>query len=281
MSTNIQQAREALGARLRELRQSAGLTGLGLAQRLDWPQSKVSKIETGRQAPAEEDIRAWTSVSGYEEAVEGLLASLRSLESMYAEWRRQFRGGMRARQQSIADLETRSQTIRAFASTIVPGLLQTPDYARTLMAESIEFHEVPDDLDQAVHARMRRQEILYQQGKQLHFVITESALRHRVCDRDVLVGQLDRLLPLSTMRNVRFGIIPFDTRYRFAPPHEFWLFDSQMVLVETVAAELRLNRPEEITTYRRAFDRLAATASYGGEARQVVGRVMDGLSQRA
>jgi hypothetical protein len=185
---------------------------------------------------------------------------------------------MRARQRSIGELEAKSSTLRAFESAFIPGLLQTPEYARYLLAESSAFHGTPCDLDRSVRARMQRQQVLYARGKRFHFVVTEAALRHLVCPQQVLVAQLDRLLPLSVLPGVQFGVIPFTARYAFTPTHGFWIHDDRLVLVETIAAELRLTDDQEVRTYVRAFEHLAASARYGRDARSVVISVLDDLA---
>jgi hypothetical protein len=126
---------------------------------------------------------------------------------------------------------------------------------------------------------MQRQEVLYQPGKRFHFVLTEAALRYRLCPREVMIGQLDRLVALSAMSTVRVGIIAFDTELPESPKHGFWIFDDRMVLVETIAAELTLKQPQEIALYTRVFERLASVASYGSDARGIVTRVLDELSE--
>jgi transcriptional regulator with XRE-family HTH domain len=275
--STLRQEREALGQRLRELRRDARLTGQALADQLGWPQSKVSKIETGRQSPTEADLEAWTQAVARSDAYPDLLANLRSLETMYAEWRRQLQTGMRKRQQSIGELEAESSLLRGFQTMFVPGLLQTPEYARALMADSMEFHEVTNDLDEAIAARMRRQDVLYRSGKLFHFVITEAVIRYRFCPADALAAQLDRLVSVSGLKNVRLGVIPFDAAYRFAPHHGFVMYDRRMVLVETIAAELSLTQPQEIAKYAKAFNSLAASAVYEGDARRLIVRVLDAL----
>lgn len=74
--SNVHEARNALGKRLRDLRQQAGHSGRQLAEVLFWPPSKVSKLENGRQTPSDEDIRAWTRATNSEDETETLLASL-------------------------------------------------------------------------------------------------------------------------------------------------------------------------------------------------------------
>jgi len=86
-------AREEFGARLRRLRQDAGLNGKQLAAALSWPHSKVSKIELGRQRPTADEVTAWAQATGATADIDALLADLRSLRVESASWRRQLRGG--------------------------------------------------------------------------------------------------------------------------------------------------------------------------------------------
>jgi transcriptional regulator with XRE-family HTH domain len=276
--TSVQQARQALGLRLRELRHRSGLTGRQLAGQLGWPPSKISKLENGRQTPTDGDLHAWASATGAENVVEGLVASLHTLESQHAEWRRQLRGGLRSHQVELARLDEQTKLFRAFESTFVPGLLQTAEYARARFAQSIRVLKVLNDVDEAVRVRLQRQEILYRADKRFHFLLTEAVLRYRLCPVNAMLAQLDRLVALSAMRNVRLGIIPFEAPYVVAPAHGFWLLDEDLVIVETFSAELNLAQPQEIALYSSIFERLAAIASYGSDARGVITRVIEQLS---
>ncbi|MGP4018273.1 helix-turn-helix domain-containing protein [Saccharopolyspora sp. 5N708] len=267
----------ALARRLRELRQQAGLTGRQLAESLSWAPSKISKLENGRQTPTADDIRRWARSTGSEQESEALLASLRTLETQHAEWQRQLSGGLRAHQNELSELDEATRLFRAFEATFIPGLLQTAEYARARFTQSITVFKVRNDLDEAVRARVRRQEILYRPDKTFHFVLTEAALRYRLCPPEVMLGQLDRLISLSGLPNVSLGIIAFDAPYAIAPAHGFWLLDSDRVMVETFSAELNLAQPQEIELYSEIFESLAAAASYGRAARAVITRVIDDL----
>jgi transcriptional regulator with XRE-family HTH domain len=179
--TSVHEARDALGKRLRELRQQAGLNGRQLAESLSWPPSKVSKLENGRQTPTDDDIRGWTRVTDNEGETEALLVSLRTLEVQHAEWQRQLKTGLKLHQQEIVELDAKTRLFRAFESTFIPGLLQTAEYARARFAQSIAVFKVRNDINEAVQARIQRQEILYRSDKRFHFVLTEAALRYRLC----------------------------------------------------------------------------------------------------
>lgn len=277
VGTSVQEARSALGKRLRELRTTAGITGRQLAESLSWPTSKVSKLENGRQTPTDDDIRGWTATTHSQDQTDALLASLLTLETQHAEWQRQLRGGLRPHQHELAEIDVKTQLFRVFEPATIPGMLQTAEYARARFAEGITLFNMPNDIDSAVRTRMQRQELLYRRDKRFHFVLTEAALRYRRSSLDVQLAQLDRLMTLSALRNVRLGIIGFETQYVVGPWHAFWLRDQDRVTIETFSAELNLAQPQELGLYASIFEQMAAVASYGRSARAIITRVIDDL----
>ena len=166
-----------------------------------------------------------------------------------------------------------------FEATVIPGLLQTPEYARARFAEGIRRLKLPNDINEAVAIRVQRQEILYRPDKRFHFVLTEAALRLRLCPPAVMLGQLDRLISLSQLTNVKLGVIGFETQYATSPWHGFWLYDNERVLIETFSASLDLRQPQELELYGSVFEQLAAVASYGRAARGIVNRVAEEMSK--
>lgn len=253
------------------------MTGRQFAESLAWPPSKVSKIENGRQTPTDGDIRQWVQAVGDTSELEALLASLHTLELQYAEWRHIMRAGHRPQQEQLLEWDQKTRLFRIFEATVVPGLVQTGEYARARFEESARRLKIANDADEAVAARLRRQEILYRPGKQFHLVLTEAALRFRLCPVDVMLGQLDRLASVSHLPNVRLGVIATETEYTVSPWHGFWIYDDRRVLLETISAELDLRQPPEVRLYGEAFAELAAVASYGRDARQIIGKVMSDL----
>jgi hypothetical protein len=237
----------------------------------------VSKLENGRQTPTDEDIRGWTRITGSEAEAGALLASLHTLETQYAEWQRQLRGGLRPHQHELAELDAKTQMFRVFEPATIPGLLQTAEYARARFAEGVVLFNMPNDIDAAVRTRMQRQELLYRRDKRFHFVLTEAALRYRRSSLDVQLAQLDRLMTLSAQPNVRLGIISFGTQYVVGPWHAFWLRDDTRVTIETFSAELNLAQPQEIALYASIFEQMAEVASYGRPARAIITRIIDDL----
>jgi hypothetical protein len=254
------------------------LTGTQLAESLSWPQSKISKLETARQTPSEDDIRAWAHATGSESQTNELLTALHTLEAQHAEWQRVLRPGLQAHQSKLSKLDAKTQLFRVFEATVVPGLLQTAEYARARLGQGVILFNARNEINEAVQARMKRQELLYRPDKRFQFVITEIALRLRLCGPKVMFAQLDRLISLSTVPNVRLGIISSDTQYVVGPWHGFWLRDNERVLVETFSAELNLVQPPEIDLYSKIFEQFAAVAAYGRSARTLITRVAEDLA---
>ncbi|MEV7401753.1 helix-turn-helix transcriptional regulator [Streptomyces sp. NPDC091267] len=270
MSTDFQQARAALGARLRELRAEA--TGRDLALRLGWTQSKVSKLETGRQTATATDIKAWAEATGEPAAADELLARLQGLESHSRSWRRQLRAGHRPVQDALSAEYERSTDLRAWEGAMVVGLLQTPDYARAIFTRYAELHKSPRDIENAVRARMQRQDMLYEPGRTFHILMWEAALHAGVCPPSVLRAQLDRLIGVIGLDTVRLGIIPFGAAVAIPPANGFWLYDDRLAIVEDWHAELWLDDRDSLTVYRRVWDTLAHSAVYGSHANRLIGR---------
>jgi hypothetical protein len=158
--------------------------------------------------------------------------------------------------------------------------LQTAEYARYRFAQSIAVFKVRNDIDDAVQTRIDGQSILYRSAKRFHFVLTEAALRYRLCPPEIMLGQLDRLISLAALPNVRLGIVGLDTAYVVAPAHGFWIMDNDRVMVETFSAELNLAQPQEIKLYGEVFESLAGVASYGRAARAIITRVVDHLASQ-
>lgn len=279
MSTDFQTAREALGARLRELRAEAGIEGKDLADRLGWQPSKVSRIQNGKQTPTRGDLTAWARAVGApaaEAELHGRLAAL-DMKQQHRSWRRQLAGGHRARQE-IAVRQTETTTLtRGLEVSRIPGLFQTPEYARTLFDSNAAFRGITPTTDAAVDARMRRQESLYDPEKTFRFLICEAALYHRSCPVDVMAEQLDRLYNLVGQRRIEVGILPFGAQLRRTAPHAFWIYDRRLVIVETISEELWLTGAEDVELYERAWEWLAESALYGAPARRLVGRARASL----
>jgi transcriptional regulator with XRE-family HTH domain len=277
VSTDFQTARIALGQRLRELRAAGGFTGHQLAARLGWPQSKVSKLENGRQTATAEDLQAWARGVERPDAAEELAARLRVMETHSRSWRRQLSAGHRPVQDTLTAEYERSAVLRAWEGAMVVGMLQTADYARHIFADQVDLHRSPRDIEEAVRARVQRQQILYQPGRRFHILMWEGALRALVCPSEVLAAQLDRLAGVVGLDTVSLGIVPFGARLRLPPANGFWAYDERLVIVEDWHAELWLEDADSVGLYLRVWETLAEAAVYGAEAHRVIARCRKAL----
>ncbi|MFG2640797.1 helix-turn-helix domain-containing protein [Streptomyces sp. NPDC048370] len=281
MSTDFQSGREALGARLTELRAEAGLNGKEFAERLGWQRSKVSRLQNGRQTATAEDLQAWAEAAGHPDAAPELLARLRGLESQQRHWRRQLAAGHAPVQDRYVVEYRRTATMRGYETTVIPGLFQTPDYARHLLVQNAELMNSPRDTEAAVQARMRRQEVLYEAGKLFRVLVWEGALYALVGTREVMASQLDRLVGLIGMSTVELGIVPLGAPMALTPKHGFWIFDEERVIVETINTELQYDSADDVALYTRVWDQLHDAAAYGAQAHRLIARARGAVAAQS
>lgn len=283
MSTDYQQAREALGARLRELRFSCPggrLTGQQLAQRLGWQGSKVSKLENGKQTATPEDLRAWADATEQSSVFPELAARLAGFESHIRSWRRALANGFKPLHEDLSREIERSSEIWIWEEAVVAGLLQTPEYARHVIRRYSELLGPASDIEDAVRARVQRQEWLYRSGRKLHVLMWEAALRSLICPPSVLAAQLDRLTGVIGMDTVELGIIPFTAPVKVVPANGFWVLDDRLVVAEDWHAELWLDDVDIVALYSQVWRTLRESAVYGPDAHNVVNAARRALNPR-
>jgi transcriptional regulator with XRE-family HTH domain len=262
-----------LAERLYGLRKDAGLTQVELAADLKWPATKVSKIENGNQVPSAGDIRAWTAECSHPEATDDLLDILADIQTVSRRWKQRVRGGLAPIQEDYDRRVREAASIRNAEILLIPGLLQTAGYARSILERDAAAYGT-GDADAAVAARMRRQEVLYDPGKTFQFVITEAALRMLIVPAQVMAGQLDRLLSLN-LDNVTLGIIPMGVELDTLPAHGLLIVDDTAI-VETTDEEREAGE-EESGMYARTFGRLMAESVTGEQARRLITAAAEAL----
>jgi Domain of unknown function (DUF5753) len=235
----------------------------------------VSRLENGRQTATTADVRQWAAALGLSPATcAELVEDLRSLRVEYATWRRQLRSGFASRQRVGYVLDDGVTALRAMQTAVVPGLLQTEPYARAIFRGLAELHRKGDvDIDAAVRERIRRQELLYQPGREFRFLLTESAVRARVGAPSVQRAQLDRLLVVASLDTVRLGVLPSSVETLTPPDHSFDIFDERLVLVETINAELAIRDVEDVALYAQLFEHYWAAAAHDQQAATLITRV--------
>ncbi|MEU1788930.1 helix-turn-helix transcriptional regulator [Streptomyces sparsogenes] len=269
-SSSVQKAREDLAGRLREIRRDAGITGRELAVRCGWSESKSSRIENAKTPPSDADIRAWCRACGAEDQTSDLIAVNRQSADAHVQWRRLQRSGLRRLQESTGDLYQQTNVFRVYVSDVIPGFLQTPGYATALLSSIADFRGTPDDVSDAVAARMRRNAVLGNCARRFSFVLEESVLRYRICGADTMAAQLGHLLGVMDLQNVAVGVIPFSAERTAWPMPTFTIFDDTRVHADTLDAASTLTQPSQIELYARAFERLSQAAARGAAARSLV-----------
>ncbi|WP_432095939.1 helix-turn-helix domain-containing protein [Streptomyces sp. bgisy100] len=277
MSTDFQHARVALGARLRELRTEAGLTVRELASLCAWAPSKVSKLENAKQTATLADLDTWARGVGQPESSTELKGRLRGLESTYRSWRRQLAAGHRGVQDAIGTQHDRTSRFQGFTASVIPGIFQTADYARSVLSRYAELHGVERDIEDGVRSRMRRQDGLYSSGKVYRVLIWEAALHVQICTTDTLTAQLDRLMSVNGLDTVSLGIIPLAAPVRIATGDDFWIHDRRLVIAESWHTEMWLDSSEDVALYSRVWDTLNAAAVYGHHAHRLIARARASL----
>ncbi|WP_124268528.1 helix-turn-helix transcriptional regulator [Streptomyces sp. ADI96-02] len=275
--SSTQAARESVAARLKDLRLDSGLTMQGLADRCDWNKAKTSRIEAARTTPSDADIRAWCAACDAEEQAADLIASSRSADSMYVEWRRTQRTGLRRLQQANAPLYERTQLFRIYCARVMPGLLQTQGYAHALLSLIADFRNLPNDVSEAAAARVDRSHIIRDGLHRVVILIEEDVLTHRIGHDAVMAGQLRYLLTAMSYPAVSLGVIPRSRSRVIWGTETFTMFDDKRVHIELLAAKVTVTTPTEVELYQRAFARLAEMAVYGPRARSLISRAIDAL----
>jgi hypothetical protein len=240
-----------------------------------WRQPKVSKIETGRQLPTVEEIVAWARVTKTDP--ESLLTLRAKAAAEYTANRDRMleAGGRIARQDEITALATSCTFLASYEPSLIPGRLQIPDYIRGL---------VPDDADQSevglvIAAKLRRQAIMYEPGREIVHIVGEAALRTRIGGMSVttLGAQLAHLVELATLPGHTFGVVPFAAPMPFTPLSGWAMYDRDLVVIETLDGTIELTEPTVLARYSRWLDRLLDVALTGPDAAAFCRTIADSL----
>ncbi len=174
---------------------------------------------------------------------------------------------------TTVDEEVRSaRLVRSFQCVVLPAMLQTAEYARHVFESAP--NSTPEAVGRAVAARVERQSVLYEPGRESVFVLTEAALRTWPGTPALMLAQFDRLLAVESLSTVRLGVIPWRRPVPVLPRHGFTLCDRQAVVVETFAGERLSVDSAEVAAYEETFRRFEQAAVFGDEVRELLLQVM-------
>ncbi|MFC5185209.1 helix-turn-helix domain-containing protein [Actinomadura harenae] len=258
--------RQRLARALRDLRKASGLSGERLARRCNMSQSKISRIENGRALPSVVDVeRVLLALSVDAATRDELLNLARVANTEFRDIRASVRRGLHHRQRELAALEGTATHMRYFLPSLVTGLLQTPEYMRAAMDMPIE--PAKGDTTRAVALKLERQRVLHDPSKRFEFLLTEQAVTWRLCAPPVMALQLDRLVSLSRLPNVRIGVVPTTRDLGVGPMNTFTLYDRHLVTVETFTGQIVLRDPKDIAHHVSLFAYFSDRSLWGNESR--------------
>jgi len=275
--------RVRLGTRLRELRASRFRSGSALARHLGWQQTRVSKLELGSQLPSPDDLDTWVTATGAGPEVRVELGDLLTQARIeYRVWGDAYSSGAIATVQAeIAALEAEATVIREYQPAMMPGLVQTPAYARELLSipgGAILTGATATSIEALVTERVKRQELLYQPGRHIQVILGEAALWTHFGTLDTLRGQLDRLIVLSGLASIELSVLPVAQPSPIMPLAGFSIHDNDTVFVETLTGEQRLTDPGEVAAYTKMFELLRDATAAGPDAVALIQRIVTHLS---
>ena len=235
-------------------------------------QGTVYRIEHGQTLPSIPHVRKWLDAveeAGVEVDRERLLDLVEAVHAETRGWG-ELLGNVGHAQDDAFDLEENARRIRNYQPTVIPGLLQTPEYARALLSIGRT-----KDVAAALAKRLDRQHRLYEAGRQFVFLIAEPVLRWPLGGDQVLAAQLDRIVSLAQLDSVDVAVVPASATVA-AVWHNFilWEFDDEPVRVtaELVGGEHDSSKEESVALFERVWDRLWSSAEVGDEALDAIRR---------
>ena len=238
----------------------------------------MSRVESGQAVPTLPQVRAWADATGLrEEARQQLEALTQAALNEVDSWQVRDSAQLDAMQRDVGGLEAEAGVTRHCQPAIVPGLLQTAEYAKRILA--ITDIRGWGDHAAAVAARMERQQILYKPGKRFEFLLTEAAIRLRVGPVHVMHGQVARIKSMMSLDNVNIGIVPLDAEARVIPWCAFHLYDDlpdeqlPFVAIELPHGRLTVSDPADVAVYVDQLEALRQAARYGAEAERLLDSV--------
>lgn len=268
-----------LAAELRRLREHAGLTGEEASQRLGWSGSKLSRIELHRIGVKQSDLRRLLALYGVDEIyVDELLALARESKQKGLP---QKAAATFPQVAPYASAETEAESVWNWEPQLVPGLLQTPEYARAVMQLWLTMFPGPQkEADRRVEARLLRQQVLTRDPPlQLSVVIDESVLHRRFGDRLVMCRQLEHMAAASELFNIELRIYPLNSDHpplgtgafsymQFPQVHDVPLHD--IVSVEHLERTYDVEDEELTYKYRVAFEYLMRRSLGTSQSRELI-----------
>ncbi|SDR03260.1 helix-turn-helix domain-containing protein [Actinopolyspora saharensis] len=276
--TNGTPKAKALGARLKEARKAAGYTVRGLADQLGLSHSAISRWETGARSPETEDVASVLAVTGASSADRSeLLEMARGTND--PQWLSVQSGDRERQMAALLEFERDASHITDVSPLLIPGLLQTADYARAIM---ISGEVPPSEVETRVAVRVGRRETLTRRNPaQLLALVGEAAIRQQIGGRETVVDQLNHLLNVAEMPNVDLRVVPASAGWTPALEGPFVLIDfdndTPIVHLENRRAALFFHESADVDAYRSAVDKVKQVAMTPADSTALIANVITEL----
>ncbi|MBW6438095.1 helix-turn-helix domain-containing protein [Actinoplanes hulinensis] len=254
--------RRRLGVELRRYREAAGVTIDVVAERLGCSTSKISRIETGHTTASPPDVSAMLAIYGVDPDISGELVEI-SRDARKKGWWHPFSTVLNS---TYVGFEAEARSIQAYEQQVIPGLLQSEQYAMALI-RSARWDDPDQEIAQRVRVRMERQSLLIQDDPiDLWVVLDEAVVSRPVGGDAVMRDQLRHLVEAAGLPNVTLQILPFAVGAHAAMDGAFAILDfpsdgdPALVFAENAAGGLFLEKDDELRKFREVFGTIRAAA---------------------
>jgi transcriptional regulator with XRE-family HTH domain len=272
MTTGSTVPRRQLGRQLRDMRNRARITVRAAAKALEWSEAKMWRIETGQTSMRTHDVKLMCEVYAAPARLVKVLTGLAE-ETKSTGWWHAYGDTIPEWFDVYVGLEEEASEISEFQSDLVPGLLQTADYYRT-MVRNFAPEMTDEEVERRVELRIARQALLTRtvEPPQFNAVLSESILLRPIGERRIMADQLRHLAKLSDLPNVSLRVIPFRAGYhagvdtgafvllRFPQNADGSESEPPVVYIEGITGALYLEKPREVEKFAGVFASLVDSA---------------------
>jgi len=275
--------RMLLGAQLRRLRETAGVTRDDAGYHIRASGSKISRMELGRVSFKERDVTDLLEYYGIDDVAEKEKLLQLTREANATPWYQKFQDVVPDWFHVFVGLEEAAQLIRVYEVQFVPGLLQTEEYARAVIVQGAPGLD-PDEVERRVALRMGRQKLLTRENPPRYWVVMdEAALRRPMGGRDVHVGQIERLIDLVGEPNITIQVMPFRYGGHAAEGGAFTIMRfpetdlPDVVYMEYLTGAHYIDKPEEVERYAAVMERLSVAGTSPDRTREILSGMLKDL----
>jgi transcriptional regulator with XRE-family HTH domain len=272
--------RMLVGARLRRLRTELGLTREEAAQAIRASEWKIHRLENGQVGFKDRDIIDLLALYQLTDPAEVADFLTLAREANTPGWWQHYGDVLPSWFRTYVDLEQAATLIRTYEGQFVPGLLQTDDYMRAVV-RGAHLEESSDEVGRRVRLRMARQILLTREGPpRLWAVVDEAALRRPVGGKEVMRGQLERLIEATKLPNVTLQILPFAVGAHAAMGSAFSILrfaDRELpdiVYLEHLTSALYLNKPDEVDQYLHVMESICVRAAAPDQTVELLDQIL-------